>query len=103
MAWALLDVNIALLVWMGIGGITSAFAGPLILGSLWPGVTERGALLGMLAGFIVFGTLHAEIFNADALVSIGPNPFACATIGALASMAITAAWSRGMPKLVRIS
>ena len=103
MAWALLDVNIALLVWMGIGGITSAFAGPLILGSLWPGVTERGALLGMLAGFIVFGTLHAEIINADALASIGPNPFACATIGALASMVITAAWSRGMPKLGRIS
>ena len=63
MAWALLDVNIALLVWMGIGGITSAFAGPLILGSLWQGVTERGALLGMLAGFIVFGMLHAEIIK----------------------------------------
>ena len=85
MAWALLDVNIALLVWMGIGGITSAFAGPLILGSLWPGVTERGALLGMLAGFLVFARSMPKSLTQDVLVNVRPQPFACATVGALAA------------------
>ena len=74
LAWVLLDVNIALLVWMGIGGMTSALAGPLILGSLWPGVTERGALWGMLTGFIVFAVLHTQLLPVPWLLAQGTNP-----------------------------
>ena len=74
-AWALLDVNIALLVWMGIGGMTSALAGPLILGTLWPGVTERGALSGMLTGFITFAVLHSQILPISWLQTIRAESF----------------------------
>jgi SSS family transporter len=92
-AWVLLDVNIALLVWMGIGGMTSALAGPLILGSLWPGVTERGALWGMLTGFVAFALLHAQMLPVPWLLAQGPNPFACATLASLAGVAVTVSLS----------
>jgi len=92
-AWALLDVNIALLVWMGIGGMTSALAGPLLFGTLWSGVTERGALSGMLTGFVTFGVLHAQLLPVPWLLSIGPNPFACASLGSIAGVTITVAVS----------
>jgi len=93
LAWVLLDVNIALLVWMGIGGMTSALAGPLILGSLWPGVTERGALWGMLTGFIVFAVLHAQLLPVPWLLAQGPNPFACAALASLTGVVVTIALS----------
>lgn len=88
-AWLLLDVNIALLVWMGIGGMTSALAGPLILGSLWHGVTERGALIGMLTGFVTFAVLHAQLLPVEWLLIQGANPFVCATLASLTGAAVT--------------
>ncbi|NIW25322.1 MAG: sodium:pantothenate symporter, partial [Gammaproteobacteria bacterium] len=39
LAWFVMDMNVVLLVWVGIGGFTAAMAGPLVLGSLWRGVT----------------------------------------------------------------
>jgi SSS family transporter len=89
LAWALLDVNIALLVWMGIGGMTAALAGPLILGTLWSGVTERGALYGMLTGFVTFAVLHSQVLPFSWLQSIGPNPFYCASLGSITGVLIT--------------
>ena len=85
----LLDVNIALLVWMGIGGMTSALAGPLILGSLWHGVTERGALIGMLTGFLAFAVLHAQLLPVPWLLEQGANPFACAALASLLGVVVT--------------
>ena len=46
LAWALMDMNIALLVWIGSGGMMAAFAGPLVMGALWRGVTPAGGLRG---------------------------------------------------------
>ena len=34
MAWSLMDVNVSLVVWIGVGGMMAAFAGPLVLGAL---------------------------------------------------------------------
>ncbi|MEJ2133332.1 MAG: sodium:pantothenate symporter, partial [Gammaproteobacteria bacterium] len=42
MAWMLMDINIALVVWIGTGGMMAAFAGPLVMGALWRGVTRIG-------------------------------------------------------------
>ncbi|MBT3425541.1 MAG: sodium:solute symporter family protein, partial [Gammaproteobacteria bacterium] len=38
MAWSLMEVNVALIVWIGVGGMMAAFAGPLVIGALWRGV-----------------------------------------------------------------
>ncbi len=88
-AWALLEVNVALLVWMGIGGMTAALAGPLIIGSLWKGVTERGALFGMLTGFVVFALLHTQSIPVPWLLTQGPNPFACSALASLTGVVVT--------------
>lgn len=94
LAWMLLDMNVALLVWIGIGGMTSAIAGPLMLGSLWSGVTARGALSGMLVGFFSFVALHAKLLPVAWLLEQGPNPYACATLASLTGVAVTVLVSR---------
>ena len=106
MAWALLDVNIALIVWIGNGGMMAAFAGPLVLGALWRGVTRTGAYAGLVSGFATFLILHMQLLDPawfppgplqDAigwLHAEGPNPFSCAAMGEFVSVALTYAVSK---------
>ena len=94
LAWLFMGRNIALIVWIGVGGMMAAFAGPLVLGALWKGVTRRGAYAGLLSGFATFAILHGDVLNPawveDAgvlhtivswLAGEGPNPVSCAAIG----------------------
>ncbi len=64
MAWALMDMNVALLVWIGVGGMMAAFAGPLVLGALWRGVTRAGAYAGFVTGAVVFGLTHGALIDS---------------------------------------
>ena len=101
MAWALRETNIALIVWIGVGGMMAAFAGPLVVGALWRGVTRRGAYAGLAGGFATFVLLHMELLNpswfgSGALYEIavwlrgeGPNPFSCAAMGEFVSIGTT--------------
>jgi len=101
MAWALIDTNIALIVWIGNGGMMAAFAGPLMVGALWRGVTRHGAYAGLLSGFITFLLLHTQQFDPawfapgvlhDAIAWLyneGPNPYSCAAMGEFVSVAAT--------------
>src|SRR5699024_9482909 len=41
-------------MWIGIGGIVSASAGPLVVGALWERATRKGAIFSLLAGTIVY-------------------------------------------------
>jgi len=109
MAWALLDVNIALIVWIGSGGMMAAFAGPLVVGALWRGVTAAGAYAGLLTGFGTFVVLHTGMLDPawfapgalrDAVTWLGgeaPNPYSCAAIGEILGVAATV----GVSKLTR--
>ena len=93
LAWLLIERNVALIVWIGIGGMMAAFAGPLVMGALWKGVTRAGAYAGLISGFVTFVILHAELLSPDWLdggvidIAItwlhgeGPNPISCAAIG----------------------
>jgi Na+/proline symporter len=107
MAWALMDVNIALIVWIGNGGMMAAFAGPLVVGALWRGVTAAGAYAGLLGGFGTFLVLHTGVVDplwfedgsvvhtvAVWLRAESPNPYSCAAIGELVSVALTWAVSK---------
>ena len=99
LAWNLLDLNIALLVWIGLGGMMAATAGPLILGQLWRRATKAGALAGFIAGGISFVVLKAGWLpetDADMLWGVvawldgqQSNPFACAAIGEMFSVFAT--------------
>ncbi|HAA51859.1 MAG TPA: sodium:pantothenate symporter [Planctomycetaceae bacterium] len=101
MAWLLMDRNVALLIWAGNGGLMAAFAGPLVLGSVWKGVTRAGAYAGLLSGLLSFIVLHtglvpAHWFDGTFLFGVAnwlqkeaPNPFSCAAIGEILSVLIT--------------
>ena len=104
MAWSLMNMNIALLVWIGTGGMMAAFAGPLVLGGLWRGVTLPGAYAGLLCGMGTFVFLHSGIIEpsyfgplsgvAQWLKIEAPNPFSCAAMGEGVSVAATWAVSK---------
>jgi Na+/proline symporter len=106
MAWALADQNVALIVWIGTGGMMAAFAGPLVVGSVWRGITKAGAFAGLLGGVSVFSITHGGFIDPqwfapgvlhDAalwLIAEAPNPWSCAAMGEIVSVALT--WAVSM-------
>ncbi len=100
LAWSTRDMNVALLVWIGVGGMMAATAAPMFLGVLWRRATRDGAITGFIVGGTVFSLMHsgsikAAWFAGSALEaaavwleSQAVNPYACATVGA--ACAITA-------------
>ena len=101
LAWALIETNIALIVWIGNGGLMAAFAGPLVVGALWRGVTRAGAYAGLVSGFVTFFILHTQLLDpawfspgllhtgVAWLYAEGPSPFSCAALGELVSVVST--------------
>ncbi len=91
MAWAFQKMNVALLIWAGVGGMMAALSGPFMLGVLWRGLTRGGAIAGFFAGAAVFIVLKVGWITGDSgvmgwLAAQAPNPFACATLGGFASL-----------------
>lgn len=101
LAWNMLDTNVTIIVWIGTGCMMAAFAGPLILGAVWRGVTKTGAFAGLLSGGLTFiVTFNAMIdpawFNEGILrgavewmVAESPNPWSCAAMGEVVSVTLT--------------
>jgi len=99
-------VNVSLVVWIGVGGMMAAFAGPLVLGALWSGVTLKGAYAGLLGGFGVFIVLHSQILEPAWFTGVGlegavtwlrgegPNPYSCAVMGEIVSIVLTVVVSK---------
>lgn len=106
LAWTVLDMNVVLLVWTGVGGFIAALAGPLVLGSLWNGITRPGALAGFWTGAIMFVLIHAGIISGSwlagsALEQFGiwfdfnaTSPYSAATMGGICSVLVTVVVSR---------
>ncbi len=111
LAWTLMETNIALIVWIGTGGMMAAFAGPLVVGALWRGVTRAGAYTGLASGFVTFLILHTQLLDPlwfgsgwlhGAVVWLhgeGPNPFSCAAMGEAVSVSLTFLVSRSTQPL----
>lgn len=101
LAWHSIGQNIALLLWVGLGGMIAALAGPLMVGIYWRGVTKLGAIWGFIAGGITFVVLqnswlpigsddgNAIAWGLSWLASQTNNPFACAALGEAASILVT--------------
>ena len=101
LAWSMLDMNVTIIVWIGTGCMMAAFAGPLILGAVWRGVTKAGAFAGLLTGGVVFivtfnAMIKPEWFEPGTLQNIAiwlrieaPNPWSCAAMGEVVSLAVT--------------
>ena len=101
MAWFLIETNIGLIIWMGTGGMMAAFAGPLVMGALWRGVTRTGAYWGLVSGMITFVVLHMGLLepgwfegtllftSVSWLRGEAPNPFSCSALGEIVSVVVT--------------
>lgn len=104
-AWLGQDLNITLLSAIGFGGMSAAFAGPLILGILWDGVTRAGAFAGFITGAMVFigvisGAVTAVGGTGDLLYTVtawlegeSGNSFSIAALGGILSCLVTFAVS----------
>jgi len=100
MAWHLQEMNVALLIWAGLGGMISALAGPLVFGAMWQGATRAGALAGLIGGPMIFILAHMNLIAGSAqllglestsswLAMQAPNPYSCATLGCIVSVLLT--------------
>jgi len=49
---------LAVLLWIGVGGIVSGAAGPLLIGSLWKRATKTAAILSFLTGVLLYAYLY---------------------------------------------
>lgn len=106
LAWSMLDMNVTIIVWIGTGCMMAAFAGPLILGAVWQGVTRAGAFAGLLSGGLVFIITFNALINPewfapgmlrDAAVWLqneAPNPWSCAAMGEVVSVVLTVVVSK---------
>jgi len=100
-AWALVDRNVALIIMIGTGGMMAAFAGPLVMGAVWHGVTRAGAYAGLISGMTAFILFHmgwidpvwfegTPLFGVAEWLSLeSPNPYSCAALGEIVSVVVT--------------
>ena len=98
LGWSIMHLNITLLIWAGVGGFTAALMGPLVLGSLWKGITAAGAVWGFWGGAISFVVIHSRWLTAEWAynTTIDPlarwfdyyaaSPYSAATIGGTISV-----------------
>lgn len=101
LGWATMDMNVVLLMWIGVGGFVAALMGPLVVGSFWFGVTRAGAVAGFWAGAVTFILIRGEIVSGTWLAGTAlerygewfafyaTNPYSAATFGAVASVIVT--------------
>jgi Na+/proline symporter len=106
LGWMTMNMNVVLLMWIGVGGFVAALMGPLVVGSVWSGVTRAGALAGFWAGAAVFVLIHGKLVSGawlagTSLAAFGQwfdfyaaSPYSAATFGAAASALATVAVSR---------
>lgn len=106
LAWMVMDMNIVLLIWAGVGGFIAALSGPLVLGSIWRGVTKAGAIAGFWVGAIIFVLIHTEIISGLWLMGTpleefglwfafyAKSPYSAATMGGIMSVIVTVLVSR---------
>lgn len=106
LGWATMEMNVVLLMWTGVGGFVAALMGPLVVGSLWSGVTRPGAIAGFWAGAATFvlvfgGFVHGGWLAGTPLAAAGrwfdfyaSNQYSAATFGAAASVVVCCAVSR---------
>jgi sodium/proline symporter len=111
LAWNMLDMNVTIIVWVGSGCMMAAFAGPLILGSVWSGVTKAGAFAGLISGGLTFILVFNRAIDPEWfapgmlqnavqwLVIESPNPWSCAAMGELVSIAFTVIVSKATQPL----
>jgi len=84
---------LAVLLWIGVGGIMSGAAGPLVIGSIWRRSTKAGAISSFLTGVISYAFFW--------IIVEWQNPFGaagiCVILGSVV-MVVVSLFTKPMPK-----
>ncbi|ELY55390.1 sodium:pantothenate symporter [Natronococcus amylolyticus DSM 10524] len=87
---------LSVFMWIGIGGIISAYSGPYFVGSLDESTSKKAAIIGFVAGFAVYAVIHLGpqmgLYDSIAGFSLFPyseNPYASSGIGFIVSCVST--------------
>jgi Na+/proline symporter len=84
---------LAVLLWIGVGGIVAGMTGPLFIGSLWKRATKTGAIVSFLTGVLLYAYLY--------LIYGWKNPFGVAgtcVIAASVVMVVVSLMTKPLPK-----
>lgn len=86
---------LAILLWVGIGGIIAAYGGPYLVGTLREETSETAAVTAFLAGFATFFVLHLgpQFGLYEGWFPYNENPFAASGVGFILSCVLTYAVS----------
>jgi len=87
---------LAIFMWIGIGGIISAYSGPYLIGSLKESTSRTAAFAGFILGFVVYFAIHLgpQMGLYTGIYPYNQNPFAATGIGFLVSCLSTYLTSR---------
>lgn len=82
---------LAILLWVGVGGIIAGYSGPYLVGTLWKEASKKAALAGFLIGFGVYFALHLgpQFGLYEGWYPYNKNPFAASGIGFVTSCTVT--------------
>lgn len=82
---------LAVLLWVGIGGIVAGVTGPILIGSLWRRANKQGAIASFVGGVLCYAVVYLP-FLPPTVFSPGDggegNPFAAAGVSVLVGAAI---------------
>jgi Na+/proline symporter len=89
---------LAILLWIGVGGILAGASGPLLVGSLWSRATKPAAIISFLVGVLGYGGSYLYL---KFVKEINPNPFEVAGYSIIAAsvvMVVVSLMTKPMPQ-----
>jgi Na+/proline symporter len=89
---------LSILLWIGVGGIVSGMAGPIMIGSLWRRATKTAAITSFVVGVVGYAVIYLPFTDP---LGVANNPFAAAgysVILASAVMLIVTPLTKPMPE-----
>jgi SSS family transporter len=89
---------LSVLLWIGIGGIVSGMAGPILIGSLWRRATKTAAITSFVVGVVGYAVIYLPFTDP---LGVSENPFAAAGYSVLIAsvvMVIVTLFTKPMPE-----
>ena len=76
---------LSVLLWIGVGGIVSGMAGPIMIGSLWRRATKTAAIASFVVGVVGYAIIYLPFTDP---LGVSENPFAAAGYSVLIASAV---------------
>jgi len=95
---------LAVLLWVGVGGIVSGLAGPVLVGSLWRRATKTAAIASFVVGIATYAVFYLPFIDPLGLAPGAGgegNPFAAGGIAVIVGaviMAVATPFTKPMPE-----